>query len=318
MLPAVLLAVGAVALYLGSRWLVDGAAGLALHYGVRPLIVGLTVVSIGTSSPEAVLAVVSTLEGANEISLGNVIGANISNGALVLGVACLLGPVALRLRSLRRESVFLLLSGPLVAVLALDGRLGLVDGMVLLITLVVFFYVLYTSACRGEECAVVEEELETVEGIKPRPVPMIALLLIAGTVLLALGAESVVDGASGLARGLGVSEEVIGLTLVGIGTTIPEITVTITGSRRGQSDVVLGNIIGTIIANSLFILGLGAVVGGYDTTGLETAVGLAVMIAMSTIIVVLLAAFDRGGRRMGAALLSAYAGYILLLVMLFG
>jgi len=275
MLPAVLLAVGAVALYLGSRWLVDGAAGLALHYGVRPLIVGLTVVSIGTSSPEAVLAVVSTLEGANEISLGNVIGANISNGALVLGVACLLGPVALRLRSLRRESVFLLLSGPLVAVLRLDGRLGLVDGMVLLITLVVFFYVLYTSACRGEECAVVEEELETVEGIKPRPVPMIALLLIAGTVLLALGAEAVVDGASGLARGLGV--------MVGIGTTIPEITVTITGSRRGQSDVVLGNIIGTIIANSLFILGLGAVVGGYDTTGLETAVGLAVMIAMSTI-----------------------------------
>ena len=188
--------------------------------------------------------------------------------------------------------------------------------MVLLITLVVFFYVLYTSACRGEECAVVEEELRPWRD-QARPVPMIALLLIAGTVLLALGAEAVVDGASGLARGLGVSEEVIGLTLVGIGTTIPEITVTITGSRRGQSDVVLGNIIGTIIANSLFILGLGAVVGGYDTTGLETAVGLAVMIAMSTIIVVLLAAFDRGGRRMGAALLSAYAGYILLLVMLF-
>ena len=106
--------------------------------------------------------------------------------------------------------------------------------------------------------------------------------------------------------------------MVGIGTTIPEMTVTITGSRKGQSDVVLGNIIGTIIANSLFILGLGAVVGGYDTAGLETAVGLAVMIAMSTTIVILLAAFDRGGKRMGAVLLSAYAGYILLLAMLFG
>ena len=307
---------GAAALYFGSKWLVDGAAALALRYGVRPLVVGLTVVSLGTSSPEAVLAVVSSLEGSNAISLGNVIGANISNGALVLGVACLIGPVALRLSHMRRESVFLLLCGPLLAALAWDGHLGAVDGAIMLLVLGVFFYALYSATCRGETCAVVEEETERVDGVRPRSSPMTVLLILAGTVALALGAESVVEGATGLAQGAGVSEEVIGLTAVALGTTVPEMTIALTASRRGRSDVVLGNVVGTIIINTLFILGLGAMIGGYDTGGLETAVGVAVMIMISTGIVILLAVQDHGGRKTGAMLLAAYAGYLVTVLVL--
>lgn len=309
-LSVALLVVGAGALYFGSDWLVDGAAALALRYKVRPLMIGLTVIALGTSSPEAVLAVVSSLEGSNEISLGNVIGANISNGALVLGIACLMGPLAMRLSNLKRESFFLLLSGPLLAALAWDGRLDAVDGAVMLLVLLFFFYILYRAACRGETCGVVAEEIERVEEIKPRSGTMIVLLIVTGMVLLTLGAEAVVEGATGLALGVGVSQEVVGLTIVAIGTTIPELTIAFTGSRKGQSEVVLGNVVGTIIVNTLFVLGLGAVVGGYDTTGPGTAVGVGIMIAVSTTIVILLAVQDWAGKRTGAALLAAFGGYL--------
>jgi len=145
---------------------------------------------------------------------------------------------------------------------------------------------------------------------------MIAILILAGAAILAVGAEAVISGAEGLALGFGISQEVIGLTLVGFGTTVPEMTVAITGSRKGQSEVVLGNIVGTIVVNSLFILGLGAMVGGYNTSGLETAVGMAVMIAISTSIVLMLAAYDRGGKRLGLALIGAYTGYLVLMTLL--
>jgi cation:H+ antiporter len=306
----VLIAAGAAALYFGSKWLVDGAAALALRYGVRPLVIGLTVIALGTSSPETVLAIVSSLEGSNAVSLGNVIGANISNGMLVLGLACLMTPVALRLSGLRRESVFLLLSGPLLAILAWDGWLGPVDGMIMLAVLIAFFYTLYRGACRGEQCAVVTEELELVKEVRPRSRVMISALILAGTVVLGVGAEVVVDGAIGLAVAAGISEAVVGLTVVALGTTVPEISIAITASRKGQSEVVLGNIVGTIIINTLFILGLGAVIGGYDTTGAETWAGIGIMIAVSTAIVALLAILDHGGRKVGAAMLAAYAGYI--------
>lgn len=314
-LSVLLLTAGAAALYFGSDWLVDGAAALALRYGVRPLVIGLTVIAVGTSSPEMVLAVVSSLDGNNAVSLGNAIGANISNAALVLGVACLLGPIAMRLRNMKRESVFLLVSGPLLVALAWDGRLDAVDGGVLLLVLLAFFYTLYRGACRGEACAVVAEELERVEEVKPRSFPVTILLILAGVALLTIGAEAVVEGATGLALEVGVSEEVVGLTIVAIGTTIPELTIAVTGSRKGQSDVVLGNVVGTIIVNTLLILGIGAVVGGYDTAGPETMVGMGVMIALSTTIVVLLAVQDRAGKRTGAALLAAFGAYLAAVVL---
>lgn len=311
-----LIAAGAVALYFGSKWLVDGAAALALRYGVRPLVIGLTVIALGTSSPETVLAIVSSLEGNNAVSLGNVIGANISNGALVLGLSCLIAPVVLKLSGLWRESVFLLLTGPLLAILAWDGRLGLVDGMIMLAVLAAFFYTLYRGACRGEQCAVVTEELELVKNVRPRSGVMISLLILAGTIVLGVGAEVVVDGATGLAVGIGVSETIVGLTVVALGTTVPEIAIAITASRKGQSEVVLGNIVGTIIINTLFILGLGAVIGGYDTTGAETWAGIWIMIVISTAIVALLATLDQGGRKVGAAMLTAYAGYVAAVLLL--
>ncbi|MBI0584819.1 MAG: sodium:calcium antiporter [Methanomassiliicoccus sp.] len=313
-----LLAVGAVALFLGSKWLVDGSTALALRYGVRPLVIGLTIVALGTSSPEAVLAFFTSLEGNNQLSLGNVIGANISVAALILGVGCLMGPLALKLNRMWRESAFLLLSGPLLAFLAWDGRLDLFDGVIMFIVLSGFFYVLYSAACRGETCAVVEEELEVVSDVGRMSFNRTIALIVAGSALLAVGAQAVIEGASGLAATLGVGEQIIGLTLVAIGTTIPELTVTITASRKRQSDVVLGNVVGTIIVNTLFILGLGAIVGGYDTTASATWVGMAIMISLSTLVVLLLAFLDRGWRRTGLMMLSLYALYIAVVALFLG
>ncbi|MDW5561628.1 MAG: sodium:calcium antiporter [Methanomassiliicoccus sp.] len=319
MLPAlslILLLVGAVALYFGSQWLVNGATALAMRYGVRPLVIGLTVIALGTSSPEAVLAIVSSLEGSSSISLGNVIGANISNGALVLGIACLMAPLALRLNEMRWESFFLLLSGPLLIALSWDGHLGPVDGAIMLAVLAIFSCSMYRGADRGKARTVVKEELELVQEVKSMTGTKIVTLIAAGIVLLSLGAQIIVEGASGLAIGLGVSPEVVGLTLVAVGTSVPEVAIAITASRKGQSEVVLGNVVGTIIINTLFILSLGALVGGYDTTGAETAVGMGVMTALSTMIVLLLALLDHGGRRTGMGFLAIYAGYLLLVILL--
>jgi cation:H+ antiporter len=219
---------------------------------------------------------------------------------------------------MRYESLFLLLSGPLLAALAWDGFLSPADGALMMLVLVLFFFTLYRASCRGETCAVVTEEIERVEEVRPRRGPMIGMLIAAGAAFLALGAEAVVEGASGIALGAGVSAEIVGLTVVAVGTTIPEMSVAFAASRKRQSDVVLGNVVGTIIINTLFILGLGALVGGYRTAGLETAIGIGFMIFVSTAIVILLAVLDRGGRRTGAALLATYASYLLAIILLFG
>jgi cation:H+ antiporter len=313
-----LVAAGAGALYFGSNWLVDGAAGLALRYGVRPLVIGLTIIALGTSSPEAILALVTSLEGHNQLSLGNVIGANISNLALVFGVGCLIRPLAMKLSRMWREAAFLLLSGPLLALLALDGRLDRVDGLVMFGVISAFFFTLYSGSCRGDRCAVVEEEQELVQEIRVRSTRLIGALIVAGTVFLAVGAQAIIEGATGLARSLGVGDQIIGLTLVAVGTTIPELTIAITASRKGHSDVVLGNIIGTVIVNTLFVLGIGALIAGFDMSAASTWAGIAVMIFFSTLLVVLLAAMDRAKRRTGAFVLTLYFSYIVLMVLLFG
>lgn len=318
LLSWVFIAVGAAALYLGSNWLVDGSVGLALRYGVSPLVIGLTIVALGSSSPEAILAFVTSLEGSNQLSLGNVIGANISNATLVLGVACLLHPLAMKLSRLWRESIFLLLSGPLLALLALDGHLDLADGVIMFAFLIAFFYMLYSVSRRGSRCAVVEEERELVEEIKHRSPHHIVMLILAGAALLALGAQAVIEGASSLARALGVGNELIGLTLVAIGTTIPELTIAIAASRKGQAEVIMGNAVGTIIVNTLFVLGIGALVAGFDTSEASTWVGMGFMIMFSTFLVFLLTVMNRAKRRTGALMLSMFGIYLAVIVLFFG
>lgn len=309
-----LIAVGAIALYFGSKWLVDGAIALALRYGVSRILIGLTVVALGTSSPEAVLSIISSLEGANRLSLGNVIGANISNISLVLGVSCLLSPIVMNLRHMWREMSFFILCGPLLAFLAWDGRLDLTDAAIMLAVLIAFFYTLFRSSRRNEIIAVTEGEQEVVaEADLSGSIPHLIITILVGIILLAGGAQTIIEGSAGLARSMGVGEDVIGLTLIALGTTVPELTVNITASRKGHSDVVLGNIMGTIIINTLFVLGIGAAMIGIDTMGIGVWTGITTMMILSALLATLIMILRYAGRSVGVAMLSMYGVYLAVL-----
>lgn len=318
LLAAGLLVAGLVLLFFGARWLVDGASALALKKGISRLVVGLTIVALGTSAPEAILAFFSSLEGANELSLGNVLGANVANIALILGVSSLIAPLAIKVSAIWRQLVFLVLSLFLLILFALDGRYSLLDGLGLFLTLLAFFTVLYVVSVRKREApAFIEEELEDVQEVRRRRTNrFIYLLIVVGAALLTLGAQAVIVGATDIARFAGVQEEVIGYTLIAFGTTIPELTVGITGSRKGELEVVLGNVLGTVIMNSLFVIGIGAVVAGFDVTGPVVWAGLVAMAGFVLGTIILVMVTERISRPMGAVLLSLYATYLLVVVFL--
>ncbi len=307
---------GAAALFLGSRWLVDGAVALALFYRVSRLLIGLTVVAIGTSSPETVLSVLTSLEGSNQLTLGNIIGANISNAALVLGIGSLLGPLTLNTGTIWREASFLLITGPLLVLLSLDGRLGLEDGIAMFAVLLIFFHTMYVNACRGDVCAVVEGGQMAADDVPPlRSMPRMVLLIAVGIALLTVGAQAIIEGATSLASAAGVGKDVIGLTLVALGTTVPEVAITITASRRGQSEVVIGNIVGTIVFNTLFVLGLSAVMAGIVTTGAVFWASVTIMVLTSTLVVILIASLRVTGRRVGVMMVTVFLSYLVMITL---
>lgn len=206
----------------------------------------------------------------------------------------------MNLRNMWREMALLLLCGPLLALLAWDGQLELIDAGIMFTVVVVFFYVLYAASCRDEICAVTEGEQEVVEKAELKgSVPRLLLTLFAGTALLAVGAQTMIEGSTTLARSVGIGEDIIGLTLVALGTTVPELTVTVTSARRGHSDVVLGNAIGSIIINTLFVLGIGAAVAGIETTGPGIWFGIAAMMAISALLAILIAVLNYARRMVG-------------------
>lgn len=259
----VYLVLGLLALYLGAEWLVKGAARFARRLGVSPLVVGLTVVAFGSSSPELLVGVVASVQDQGDVVLGNVLGSNILNIALILGVAALVRPLRVRLRLLSREVPLMVLVSLGVAALMVDGRLGRVDAWVLLIGFVAFL-VLVTRAARSEtsETAATYLQFEDAELGPPRSgsTPRDLARMVIGLAGLVVGAHLLVLSAVFFARLAGVSEVVIGLTVVAIGTSLPELATCVVAAYRGESDIALGNAVGSNIFNLLSILGVAAMI----------------------------------------------------------
>lgn len=278
MLPRVLyevgqLLVGAVLLYFGAEWLVKGSAGLALAFGLRPLIVGLTVVAYGTSAPELTVGLAAALEGRGGIALGNAVGSNIANLGLILGLTILIFPPRVDGSLIRREIPFLVLTAGLVPIVFLDGRMSRLEGA-LLVAGSFAYTVLMLRGARGPAAAAPAaakpspEEREAIEAAREMAVDAeqagapetrgklaLAALTAVGLGLLVFGGKVFVDGAVGVARGLGMSERLVGLTIVAVGTSLPELATSIVAALRGHSDIAVGNIIGSNIFNVLIILG---------------------------------------------------------------
>ena len=300
----VLIGLGLVALLAGGELLVRGAVGVAAHLGLPPMVIGLTLVGFGTSTPELLTSVQAALAGAPGIALGNVVGSNTANVLLILGVAALLMPVAVSPGTFRRDGAALAIATALCLAATLSGTIGRLWGAVLLAGLAGFLVVTLRSSRADPDAAP-----EALPGLGA-PLGLGLGLSVAGLAVTILGARLLVDGAVALARDFGVSEALIGVTVVAVGTSLPELATTLVAARRGQNDVAFGNVIGSNIFNVLGILGVTALVSPLAVAPEIAAFDIWVMLAATVALIAVAVTGWRITRAEGAVLLAAYAAYI--------
>ena len=265
MSDALVLLAGMVVLVLGGEGLVRGASSLARSWGVSPLAIGLTVVALGTSAPELAVNLIAAYGGSTSISFGNIVGSNLANMGLVVGAIALIRPVAIETSVVRREIPMMLLATGVVLALGADSWLAEPpnvytrgDAATLLLLFCVFlYYVLADVRSQRDSDRYLEDLAQTSTHVGPRPrVPLGGFVLVfAGAIGLVLGAQLTVNGATGLARTLGVSDTLIGLTLVAVGTSLPELAASVVAALRGQTDLAVGNVVGSNILNLCLVLG---------------------------------------------------------------
>ncbi|MCQ4240081.1 calcium/sodium antiporter [Stutzerimonas stutzeri] len=316
----VYLIAGLVLLVAGAEVLVRGAAKLAAQFGIPPLVIGLTVVAFGTSAPETAVSVQAAFNGSGDLAIGNVIGSNIANVLLILGLTALVAPLIVS-RQLIRLDVPIMIGASLVTyALAWDGSLSRLDGALLFAAVVAYTLFLVISS-RREKAAEADDEFAKEFGLDEPAKPYAGLinagLVIAGLVLLVLGSNFLVEGAVELARALGLSELVIGLTVIAIGTSLPELATSILAAIRGERDIAVGNIVGSNIFNLLCVLGLASLVSpqAIAVSANALAFDFPVMIAVA---VACLPTFFAGytiNRWEGLLFIAYYIAYTLYLVM---
>ncbi|MFU8888991.1 MAG: calcium/sodium antiporter [Trueperaceae bacterium] len=301
----VLVVVGLLGLYLGGELLVRGASSLARALGISPMVIGLTVVAFGTSAPELAATLVAALRGAPELAIANVVGSNVANIGLILGLTALAYPLATSASFLRREVPWMLAATLLAMPLLFDGRLGRVEGLLLWLALAVFLAAAFRSGGLAE---VVDDDASGAAAVR-RPWRD-ALGVAAGVAILAFGAHALVTGATALALIWGVPERVIGLTLVALGTSLPELASSLVAALRRETDIILGNVIGSNLFNLLAVLGTAAVVHPIEVPVAGLRLDLVIMLGFALAVVPLMLLGRRLGRRDGALLLAAYLTYV--------
>ncbi|HVR30934.1 MAG TPA: calcium/sodium antiporter [Thermoanaerobaculia bacterium] len=314
---SILLLLGGLALLLGGgAGLVRGAAGLARKLGVSPLIVGLTVVAFGTSTPELAVNLIAVYRGATEVAFGNIVGSNLANLGLILGLAALVRPLVIHGQVLAREIPMMVLAAAVLLVLALDpalrgepGAIDRGDGLALLLVFSVFLYAMVGDVVRQRRDPLVEQARERGGESWHEGVPADLLLVAGGIVGLVAGGRLTVDAATELALLLGVPATIIGLTIVAVGTSLPELVTSAIATWRGESDIAVGNVVGSNVFNTLFVLGVTATTRPVPVP----AGGTGDLIACVVLSVVLLPMGITHSRRIvrveGALLLSAWIAY---------
>ena len=258
------LAVGVICLVIGAEWLVRGASSVATKLGIAPIVIGLTVVAFGTSAPELAVSVSGALSGNADIALGNVVGSNIANILLILGLSAAINGLSIEQRLLRFDIPVLVVISAVVYGLLLNGVIGRFEGVALFIGVIVYTGWLLRNSQRGESVAVKGEYTAAVaaaEGLTLRQSLIFQItLVIVGLGFLVLGSQLLVDSATEIAESLGVSDLVIGLTVVAVGTSLPELATSVMAAIRGQRDIAVGNVVGSSIFNLLSVLGASAAI----------------------------------------------------------
>ncbi|VVT25625.1 K+-dependent Na+/Ca+ exchanger related-protein [Roseovarius sp. EC-HK134] len=309
----VLVAAGLVLLFVGGEALVRGAVAIAERMGVSKLLIGLVIVGFGTSTPELLVSVKAALDGASEIALGNVVGSNIANILLIFGLAAVIAPVMGWARTAVREALVATLVSLVAFALVQGAVISRMEGIAMLLVLVGYLVASYWLERRDRSAQTFQHEAEAFAGggTTRRWVP--PLLALGGIVALVFGADLLVEGAVNIARVYGVPDAVIGLSLVAIGTSLPELATAIVAAIRRQSDVVLGNVIGSNIFNILAILGVTVVIQPIEVSARFRDVDTPVMLGVALLLLALLFATRRIGRGWGLVMLGLYAAYMVML-----
>lgn len=305
-LQLLLLAVGFVMLVKGADWFVDGAAGIARKFRIPQLVIGLTIVAMGTSAPEAAVSISAALKGSADITIGNIVGSNILNILIILGLASLIVPIAVAKATIKLDMPFMLLISAVLLVLGWDGTVTLGDGLILAALFIVYIgYLLYDAKKHPE--------ISEGEFLRDLSLPKSLMWTALGLALIILGSNVAVDAATEIARILGLSERFIGLTIVALGTSLPELFTSVMAARKGNADIAIGNIVGSNIFNILFVVGLSAII---------IPVPFAAAFRIDTLVAigagVLLWLFSLRGKLVrwhGAVMLLAYGGYFAYLLL---
>ncbi|MCC4722213.1 calcium/sodium antiporter [Salinicoccus sp. RF5] len=308
----ILLIVGFILLIKGADYFVEGASNIAFKLNVSPLLIGLTIVAFGTSAPEATVSIAGALEGSAGVVLGNVIGSNIVNITLVLGITALVAPIAVKSETVRKEIPFALLAGVVLMILMADvalqdaeeNVLGLGDGLVILLIFSVFLYYVFEIAMKNRTQTQVEVEADAGESWLKN-----ILLTIGGLIAIVFGGSMVVDGAIEIALALGMSETLVGLTIIAVGTSLPEIITSITAAMKNQGDIAFGNIVGSNIFNILFVAGASSTIAPLAIESKLFFDGW-VMVVLTVLLLIFSRTHFRIGRKEGAVMLAAYLAYL--------
>ena len=303
-LQLALLALGFVMLVKGSDWFVDGAAGIAAKFHIPQIIIGLTIVAMGTSAPEAAVSITAAMGGSADITVGNIVGSNILNVLIILGLASAIVPIAVGTSTQKIDAPFMIAISAFFLALGWDGTITRLDGVILLILFAAYIgYMIWEalhSNAEGDE-------------IKEMKVWQMLLATVGGLALVVWGADVAVDAATALARIFGLSERFIGLTVVALGTSLPELFTSVTAARKGNADIAIGNIVGSNIFNILFVVGLSSMIIDVPFAP-NFRIDMAVAVAASLFMWVASLKQKKLVRWHGFVMLAGYAAYFLYLL----
>lgn len=308
---------GLVVLILGAEGLVRGASSLARNLRISPLVIGLTIVSFGTSAPELTVNILAAISGSSDLAVGNVVGSNMANILLILGVSALIVPLTVKSSTTWKEIPLALLGSILLFIMINDrlfdgtnfDALTRTDGIALLSLMIIFIYYVFDMAKRDRTA---KKELANVGGDTKKYAPIIsAILVVAGLVGLVIGGRLLVDGATGIAKAAGLSEALIGLTIIAVGTSLPELATSIIAALKKQADIAIGNVIGSNIFNVFFVLGTTSVILPLEPSStINVDMVLTVLATALLFIFMFIGAKHRLSRWQGAVFVASYAAYI--------
>ena len=304
-----LVGAGLVMLYFGAEWLVKGSIAISNKLGVSQLVIGLTVVAFGTSTPELAVSISSAIQGLSDVAIGNVVGSNIVNIGAILGISAIISPIIVSKSAIRKEVPIMIGISFLLLAMILDGKIDLIDSVLLIVGILVFTGYSYHSSKKDTDIELIPVSQVLQKNVFSKSI----LFMVAGLLFLAVGSFLTVDNAVIVGTSFGISELFMGLTVVAIGTSLPELLTSIVAARKGHADLAVGNIVGSNIFNIMVILGISSLISGI-TVNEQILIDVGIMLAFSLVLIPIMRSGFVISRKEGIFLIAGYVGYVAFLL----